>query len=80
MDRELFSAARCDAYRWIHGATRTYSWRSPNAGNGFRLDHAFVTSALASRLKRCEYIWSVADGTMNSDHAALMLEVDITSA
>jgi len=68
----------CDAFRRMHGDLRAFSWRSPNAGNGFRIDHAFVTSSLASQLTRCEYLWSATDGIANSDHAALLLELDAT--
>jgi len=35
-----------DAYRYLYGDQRVYTWYSPNAGNGFRLDQAFVNPAL----------------------------------
>ncbi|MDP6605865.1 MAG: hypothetical protein QF664_06375 [Dehalococcoidia bacterium] len=38
----LAHAGWADAFRHLHGERREYTWYSPNAGNGFRLDQAFV--------------------------------------
>ena len=66
-----------DAFRHLHGDARAYTWYSPNAGNGFRLDEAFVNQALLPRLESARYEWAT-DGPKGrrdavSDHAALLL-------
>ena len=70
-------AGWADAFRRLHGDTRAYTWYSPNAGNGFRLDEAFVNQALIPRLESARYQWA-KDGANErrdavSDHAALLL-------
>src|SRR5882672_8324285 len=40
--RELAEAGWTDAYRHLRGAARAYTWYSPNGGNGFRIDQAFL--------------------------------------
>src|SRR5262245_28373843 len=39
-----------DAFRHLRGDERAYTWYSPNAGNGFRLDQAFLNPGLLSRV------------------------------
>jgi exodeoxyribonuclease III len=58
-----------DGWRHLHGETRKYSWYS-NAGNGFRLDYAFVTTDLVDRVEAAEYDHSTRD--ILSDHSALI--------
>ena len=68
-----------DAFRALHGDARAYTWYSPNAGNGFRLDQAFVNRALMPRVAAVRYEWgrSPADSRRDavSDHAALLLDL-----
>jgi exonuclease III len=68
-----------DAFRFLHGRTRAYTWYSPNGRNGFRLDQAFVNRALQPRLERFVYDWGVRSrpgaGLALSDHAALLLDL-----
>src|SRR5438552_1720310 len=40
-----------DAFRLARGRARAYTWYSPNRGNGFRIDQAFVNHALRPRLR-----------------------------
>jgi exonuclease III len=67
-----------DSFRHLHGDQREYTWYSPNRGNGFRLDQAFVHRALLSRVTTVEYRWG-SDGSTRrdalSDHAAIVLEI-----
>ena len=35
-----------DAFRHVRGSARAYTWYSPNGGNGFRIDQAFVNPDL----------------------------------
>jgi exonuclease III len=68
-----------DAFRHLHGQRREYTWYSPNKGNGFRLDQAFVHRALLRRVTSVEYRWG-SDGSPRrealSDHAAIVLDVN----
>lgn len=69
-----------DAHRLHAGdEARAYTWYSPNAGNGFRLDEAFLHPSLAARLLNVRHLWGAsAEGASRrdelSDHAALLLD------
>ena len=67
-----------DAYRHLHGGRRTYTWYSPNRGNGFRLDHAFVHRSVLPYVGNVAYLWAT-DGSGRrdavSDHAAIVVDV-----
>ncbi len=68
-----------DAYRLLHPKARSYTWYSPNAGNGFRLDQAFVNPELLPRLREVRYVWGTAANEMRrdalSDHAAMIVDL-----
>ncbi|MCH8025232.1 MAG: endonuclease/exonuclease/phosphatase family protein [Chloroflexi bacterium] len=76
---DLVASGWSDAFRDVHGDKRAYTWYSPNAGNGFRLDQAFVNSTLRSQLVAAQYEWgrSKPDDRRDalSDHAALIVEL-----
>jgi len=62
-----------DAWRSLHPQERDYTWFS-TAGNGFRLDHAFLSPSLAprladARLSHTERLERV------TDHSALIVEL-----
>jgi exonuclease III len=70
-----------DAFRHLRGAARAYTWYSPNGGNGFRIDQAFLNPALLPSLVRARYTWGIRerDGRPRfalSDHAALVLDLE----
>lgn len=69
-----------DAFRHRHGERREYTWYSPNRGNGFRLDEAFVNRALLPRLVSVRHEWGrhPLDGRRDalSDHAALIVDFE----
>ncbi len=71
--RRLSDVGWVDAWRRLHGIEQAFSWQS-NAGNGFRIDHAFVTADLADRVSMAEYDHSPRTGL--TDHAALLIEVE----
>lgn len=83
----LANAGWTDSFRHLRGQTRAYTWYSPNAGNGFRLDQGFVSKALVPCLSQVTYTWpggrqgrreSGRDrGRENgmSDHAALLIDL-----
>jgi len=82
--RGLEAAGWADAFRLLGGSERTYTWYSPNGGNGFRIDQAFVNRALRPRLRDARHEWGRAPGCRGrrarrdalSDHAALLVDLD----
>ena len=76
--RELDEAGWTDAFRHLRGTARTYTWYSPNGGNGFRIDQAFLNRPLQPRLRAFRYDWgrrSRLTGRPPSDHAAMLLDL-----
>ncbi len=77
--RGLHEAGWIDAFRHLRGERRAYTWYSPNGGNGFRIDQAFVNAHLRDRLHRFRYDWGRRDPTRPgrgvSDHAAMLLDL-----
>lgn len=72
MDR-MEDAGFIDAWRWRHPEVREFTWTSPR-GNGFRLDHAFVSPSLAARIAEIRYSHAERlDGV--SDHSALVVDI-----
>src|SRR5262249_3156223 len=78
--RGLEAAGWIDAFRFFNASERAYTWYSPNGGNGFRIDQAFVNRALRPRLRSASYVWGVgthgrARGPRHAlnDHAALLV-------
>jgi exodeoxyribonuclease-3 len=68
-----------DAFRHLHGDARAYTWYSPNGGNGFRIDQAFVNARLLPRLRGVSYVWAGATRRRRhalSDHAALLVDLE----
>jgi exonuclease III len=68
-----------DGFRHLRGDERAYTWYSPNAGNGFRLDQAFLNAALLPALGEARYEWGRRrpgrrPSFVLSDHAALLLD------
>ena len=67
-----------DAFRLLRGQARAYTWYSPNKGNGFRIDQAFVNRELRPHLRDVRYEWgrrARRQMTALSDHAALLLDL-----
>ena len=67
-----------DAFRLLRGMARAYTWYSPNGGNGFRPDQAFVNHELRPRLRDVRYDWGRPVGRPGrrlSDHAALLVDL-----
>ena len=69
-----------DIYRRFFPDANTPTWNSPY-GNGYRLDQAFVNAELQARVTSCDYDWgkNVDKGEL-SDHAAILLDLDLGSA
>jgi len=68
-----------DAFRRVRGDARAFTWYSPNAGHGFRIDQAFVNRHLAPELLDARHAWgrnrARAGRAAVSDHAALILDL-----
>lgn len=77
--RGLHEAGWTDAFRHLRGDARAYTWYSPNGGNGFRIDQAFLNRELRARLERFRYDWGRRargrPGRGHSDHAAMLLDL-----
>lgn len=76
---ELERRGWIDAYRHLNGQCETFTWYSPNAGNGYRLDQAFVNRSALPTLRQVQHQWGVVPGIdgprhILSDHAALILD------
>jgi exonuclease III len=79
----LQAAGWLDAFRYRYGDARIYTWYSPHAGNGFRLDQAFVNGRLIADVNDVHYAWGVDHNLPKrrdalSDHAALILDLHFT--
>ena len=76
--RGLHEAGWIDAFRHLRPTARAYTWYSPNGGNGFRIDQAFLNGALHGQLRAFRYDWGrrarVTRRTI-SDHAAMVLDL-----
>jgi exonuclease III len=70
----LGSAGWADAWRLIHKDAREFSWYS-SAGNGFRLDHAFVSGGLEPNVVAAFYDHATREGL--TDHSALTVEIQL---
>lgn len=75
-----------DALRHLHGdEERAYTWYSPNGGNGFRLDEAFIGPGLLPRLRSVRHEWGAPAHSGGaavrrealSDHAALIVDFEV---
>ena len=73
--RSIHELGWADAFRHLRGRARAYSWYSPNGGNGFRLDQAFVNRLFLPRLRHTRYIWVGGRLGGLSDHAALLIDL-----
>lgn len=77
--RALEAAGWRDAFRYRHGVRRSWTWYSPNAGNGYRLDQAFINTAMIDRLAGARHAWGRTRTQIRrdalSDHAALIVDL-----
>jgi exodeoxyribonuclease-3 len=63
----------CDLWRQRYPDGREFSWYS-HRGNGFRIDHAFLSPALAKRAEAIRYSHDERLGGL-SDHSPLILDL-----
>jgi exonuclease III len=62
-----------DGWRRFHGPTREYSWYS-NFGNGFRIDHAYLSPALLPYVQHVRYSHGERESGL-SDHSIMIVEL-----
>jgi exonuclease III len=65
----------CDLWRRRYPTAREYSWFSTR-GNGFRIDHAFLSEGLAARAAAIRYSHQERLAGI-SDHSPLLLELEV---
>jgi len=73
---ELLDVGWLDLWRSRNPDAREFTWYSPGAHNGFRLDHALFLGETAPRAWSCRYDHSVREQGF-SDHSLLELEIDL---
>lgn len=69
--RAFVAAGMTDAYRACHPDDAGHSWYG-RGGNGYRFDHAFITSAHARLVRDCGYLHEARQQGL-TDHAAMTL-------
>ena len=72
-----------DAFWLVHGVKREFTWHSRGHDSGFRLDQAFVSPELVDHVTDARHGWvedvdEVSRCGVVSDHAALIVEFDVT--
>jgi exodeoxyribonuclease-3 len=71
---EVAAVGFCDLWRQRYPDGREFSWYSTR-GNGFRIDHAFLSPALVGRTGAVRYSHDERASGL-SDHSALILDLD----
>lgn len=79
--RSLEAHSWTDVFRHLNGNERAYTWYSPNGGNGFRLDQAFLNQSLLPFVSTMRYEWGRSSDHNHrrdalSDHAAILLDLE----
>ena len=70
--REMKELGFEEAWRSLNSDGREYTWRS-HQGNGFRIDHAFISPPLRSRLLEARYSHRERDEKI-SDHSLMIVD------
>lgn len=71
----LIDTGWTDAWRYFATSRQEYTWFS-RSGNGFRIDHAFVSPPMLPFLSNCSYSHEERKQGI-SDHSALLVELDL---
>ena len=74
---QLIASGYVDAWRVTHPGVREYSWFSPRANSGFRIDDAYATPAVADSVIACEFDRTPLE-QRETDHCALTLSLSST--
>jgi exonuclease III len=68
--RGVEEAEWTDAFRSLHAQRHEFTWYSPNGGNGFRLDEAFLYRSLMPRLRATRDEWGSVEGSDGEERRA----------
>ncbi len=75
--QELLDSGYIDAWRLLHRLEHGYTWWS-TAGNGFRLDYAYLSPSLATQL--IDAYHSQEERLLRvSDHACIIITIQATN-
>jgi exodeoxyribonuclease-3 len=72
--RDLVGSGWNDAYRLRHPTAMDHSWVGLH-DDGYRFDHAFVTTGLGAHVVRCDYVHETRALGL-SDHSAMTVAID----
>jgi len=75
--RSFLEAGMADAYRTQQPDASDHSWFG-RSGNGYRIDHVFVTRQHAAQVSRCGYLHTTRQEGL-TDHAAMTLTLALTT-
>lgn len=75
--RSFATAGLTDAYRAMKPHAAEHSWFG-RSGDGYRFDHAFITTSHSAQLRDCSYLHSAIEQGL-TDHAAMSLTVTVRS-
>jgi len=81
--RALIALGLVDAYRLFPHPPKSYSWwdyrdMAFRRNRGMRIDHILVSSALKGQVRACEIDRAPRKNERPSDHAPVVLELDLT--
>jgi exodeoxyribonuclease-3 len=75
----LLDAGWTDAWRSLHPDAREFTWYNRRSGNGFRIDHALLSTRLAPRLRAGAHIHATRTCGA-TDHSGLLVELEDAGA
>jgi len=75
--RSFLDAGMVDAYRALHPDVSDHSWFG-RSGNGYRIDHVFVTRHHTAKVRHCGYLHAPRQQGL-TDHAAMTLTLALTT-
>jgi exodeoxyribonuclease-3 len=73
--RSFLDTGMADAYRAVHPDASDHSWFG-RSGNGYRIDHVFVTRRHAAQVRGCGYLHAPRQQGL-TDHAAMTLTLTL---
>jgi exonuclease III len=75
--RSFLDAGMTDAYRAAHPHDSDHSWFG-RSGNGYRIDHMFVTAQHHAQVRGCDYLHAPRQQGL-TDHAAMTLTLTLVN-
>jgi exodeoxyribonuclease-3 len=75
--RSFLDAGMADTYRLTHRHAHDHSWFG-RSGNGYRIDHIFISRPHAAQVRICEYLHEPREHAL-TDHAAMTLTLGLSA-